>query len=76
MVTMYYTCVSIDRSLGFISHLAGYLGSWRGVIPKMALTGRLRQKGVPFFRPQVYERVGILLVVVYERVGKSVIWVC
>ena len=31
-----------------------------------------------FFRLQVYERVGISLVVVcmYERVGKSVIWVC
>ena len=38
-----------------------------------------------FFRLEVYEkvgifffflRVGILLVEVYERVGKSVIWVC
>ena len=29
-----------------------------------------------FFRLQLYERVGILLVVVYERVGKSVISVC
>ena len=29
-----------------------------------------------FFRLQVYERVGILLVEVYKRVGKSVIWVC
>ena len=29
-----------------------------------------------FFRLQAYERVGILLVVVYERVEKSVIWVC
>ena len=29
-----------------------------------------------FFRLQVYERVGILLVEVYERVGTSVIWVC
>ena len=28
-----------------------------------------------FFRPQVYERAGILLIEVYERVGKSVIWV-
>ena len=27
-----------------------------------------------FFRPQVYERVGILLVEVYESVGKSVIF--
>ena len=29
-----------------------------------------------FFRLQVYERVGILLVEVFQRVGKSVIWVC
>ena len=29
-----------------------------------------------FFRLQVYERVRILLVEVYERVGESVIWVC
>ena len=28
-----------------------------------------------FFRLQVYERVGILLVEEYERVRKSVIWV-
>ena len=29
-----------------------------------------------FFKLQVYERVGISLVEVYIRVGKSVIWVC
>ena len=29
-----------------------------------------------FFRLQLYESLGILLVVVYERVGKSVISVC
>ena len=28
------------------------------------------------FRPQVYERVGISLLEVYKKVGKSVIWVC
>ena len=37
----------------------------------MAYTGR-----VPFFRLQVYERVGIVHVEVYARVGKPVIWVC
>ena len=42
----------------------------------MAYTVRLDPKGVPFsgFR-YIYERIGILLVEVYERVGKSVIWV-
>ena len=39
----------------------------------MAYTGRLPLKGVPFFRLQVYDRVGILLVEVYESVGLSVI---
>ena len=29
-----------------------------------------------FFRLQVYERVGILLVELYKRIGKSVILVC
>ena len=38
--------------------------------------GRPRLKGATFFRLQVYEWVGILLIKVYERVGKSVISVC
>ena len=33
------------------------------------------ERGI-FFRPQVYERVGISLVEIYKSVGKSVIWVC
>ena len=39
----------------------------------MAYTERLQPKGVAFFTLQVYERVGILRVKVYERVGKSII---
>ena len=46
------------------------------VLPIMAYTGRLRPKGVPFFRLYVYGMVGILLVEVYRRLRKSVIWVC
>ena len=38
--------------------------------------GKLRPKGVPFFRLQGYERGGISLVEVYKRVGKCVISVC
>ena len=41
----------------------------------MAYTGRRRPKGY-LFKLQVYERVGILLVEVYKRVGKFVTWVC
>ena len=33
------------------------------------------ERGI-FFRLQVYERVGISLVEVYIRIGKSVVWVC
>ena len=47
-------------------------GGDAGVLRIMAYTGRLRPKG----RLQIYERVGILTVEVYERVRKSVIWVC
>ena len=44
-----------------------------GDTPYNGLYGEtLPERGV-FFRPQVYERVGISLVEVYERVGKSVI---
>ena len=46
-----------------------------GVLPIMALYGRLCRNGY-LFRLQVYERVGISLVEVYKTLGKSVIWVC
>ena len=39
----------------------------------MAYMGRLRPKVHVFLGPQVYERVGILLVELHEMVGKSVI---
>ena len=46
-------------------------GGGEGVLPIMAHTGRLRPKGVLFFRLQIYERVGISLAELYERVRKS-----
>ena len=42
----------------------------------MVYRGRPRPKGVLFFGLLVYERVGILLVEVYERVGKYILSVC
>ena len=42
----------------------------------MPYNRRLRPEGVPFFRLLVYGRVGISLIEVYERGGKSVILVC
>ena len=38
--------------------------------------GEAPPERVTFFSLQVYERVGILLVEVYEMVGKSAIWAC
>ena len=46
----------------------------RGVLPIMAYTGELRpncERGI-FSRLQVYERVGISILEVHERVEKSV----
>ena len=42
-----------------------------GVLPTTAYTGRLHPKG-----PQVYERVGISLAVVYKKAGKFAISIC
>ena len=41
-----------------------------------ALYGETLPERGTFFRLQVYERVRSLLVDVYKRVGKSVIWIC
>ena len=40
------------------------------------LYGEAPPKRGTFIKRQVYERVGILLVEVFKRVGKSVIWAC
>ena len=48
-------------------------GGGGGVISLMTYTGRVCPKGGPFFKLQVYEKVGISLVEVYGRIGKSVI---
>ena len=45
-------------------------------MPYRDLYGEAPPEKGTFFRLQVYERVGILLVEVYKRGGKSVIWVC
>ena len=47
-------------------------GTPPGVLPMMAREEALPERGT-FIRLQVYERVGILSVSVYKRVGKSVI---
>ena len=48
-----------------------------GVLPMMACHGKAPAERGTFFRLWIYERVRILLVeAAYERVGKSVIWVC
>ena len=48
-------------------------GGGGGVLPIMAYTGGAPPERGTFFTLQVYERVGISRVEVYERVGKCVI---
>ena len=49
----------------------------RGVLPiTPPIRGGSARKGYLFQASGIYERVGILLVEVYERAGESVIWVC
>ena len=59
----------------------GFFSCWfaakpgRGT-PYVGLYGEVPSERGIFFRLQVHERVGISLVKVYKRVGKSVICVC
>ena len=60
------------------SQLPGNIDPGRGGggTPYNGLYGEAPPERDTFFRLQVYERVGILLIEVYKRVGESVIWVC
>ena len=53
-----------------------YQANIRGGTPYNGLYGEVPPERGTFFRLKVDERVGILLVEVYERGGKSVIWLC
>ena len=48
----------------------------QGGAPYNGLYGEAPHERGTFLSHQVYERVGILLIEVYNMVGKSVIWVC
>ena len=54
----------------------GWGGGGGGGTPFKVLNGEAPPERGTFFMLQVYERVGILLVEVFYRVGKSVISVC
>ena len=54
-------------------YINGCLVPGEGGTPYDGLYGEAPPERGIFVRPQVYERVAILLVEVYERVGKSVI---
>ena len=69
----------------FFYHAAFYLeahtgwgggGGGGGGTPYNSLHEEAPAERGTIFRIQVYDRVGILLVEDYGRVGKSVIWVC
>ena len=64
-----YTCTDVHSA-----NQESYRGG--GVTPYNGLYGEASPERGTFFRPQVYEREGILLFRVYERVEKSIICVC
>ena len=69
------------RLVLFFYHTAFYLEAhtgWGGGggTPYNSLHGEAPAERGTIFRLQVYERIEILLVEVYGRVGKSVFWVC
>ena len=47
-----------------------------GGSPYDGLYGEAPPERGTFFRLQIYERVGILLIEVHGSVGESVIWIC
>ena len=62
------------RREGLLESLTSPLQAPKGGTPYDGLYGEAPpERDTFFFRLQVYERVGILLVEVYKRVGKSVI---
>ena len=63
---------------GFQENYRGCINPGRGVLPMMAHTGNaLPRKGYLFLAPGIWKgRDFNFLMEVYERVGKSVIWVC
>lgn len=64
----------MSRSSSMVSIWGSPYIESRWLIPYLiAYTGKVRLKGVPFFRLQVYEREGISLVEVCHKVEKSVI---
>ena len=65
--------IKFDNMVSVTNFVVAFYPGGGGVLPIMAYTGRLRPKVVPFFRLQVYKRVGISQVEVHKRVGKSVI---
>ena len=56
-----------------VYYINGCLVPWEGGTPYNGLYGEVPPERSIFVRPQVYGRVAIVLVEVYERVGKSAI---
>ena len=80
---VWLSVVSGKRVLGLYLEEVTKLSRWfkpesggGGGTPYDGLYGEAPPERGIFFRPQVYERVGISLVEVYKRVGKSVTWIC
>ena len=79
LLTCIFTCIPEKCSLHH-TNCTDYLWKKNDFHPRgfslwWPIRGGSPERG-KFFRLQVYEREGILLVEVYKTVGKSVIWVC
>ena len=64
--------------VNFISNWVNFPGEGGRYSLRMAYTlyGEAPPERGIFLRLQVYQRVGISLIEVHKKVGKSVIWVC
>ena len=63
-------------SLRFLLILSSQVITFPGGIPYHGLYGEASPGKDTFFRTRVHKRVGISIVEVYERIGKSVVLVC
>ena len=66
----------VDRGDTTSETCLSYAPAGGGGTPYDDLYGKAPPERGIFFRLREYERVGILIVEVYKKVGKSVIWVC
>ena len=76
LIVLYLFCLKLYKADTYFRVRLLTVSVAQGTTPYYGLYGEAPHKMGTFFRLQVYERVGTLLVEVYKSVGKSVISVC